>query len=72
MTSMGVQLDKILRRTGQRVYTFQASGLISHYIGCFLPATNNRLCFLQLYIYNTNNKSQNKLVENDQLHASII
>ncbi|XP_025607858.1 uncharacterized protein [Arachis hypogaea] len=71
-TSCGVHIDKQLAITGRGIYTFRAQGSIYHSIGGFYLDQDTRPRFLQLYIYDTEHKLQNRMLENTQLHKTLV
>ncbi|XP_029152438.1 uncharacterized protein [Arachis hypogaea] len=71
-TSCGVHIDKQLAMTGRGIYTFRAQGSIYHSIGGFHPDQGTRPRFLQLYIYDTDHELQNRMLENTQLHETLV
>ncbi|CAG8831261.1 30504_t:CDS:2, partial [Gigaspora margarita] len=60
-SSLGTYIDKSI--TGQRgIYNFHIHGELYHSIGGLLPSASSTCpCFAQLYIYDTNNETQNHL-----------
>ncbi|XP_025617071.1 uncharacterized protein [Arachis hypogaea] len=71
-TSCGVHIDEQLAITGRGIYTFRAQGSIYHSIGGFHPDQSTRPRFLQLYIYDTDHELQNRMLENTQLHETLV
>ncbi|XP_029151589.1 uncharacterized protein [Arachis hypogaea] len=71
-TSCGVHIDEQLAITGRGIYTFRAQGSIYHSIGGFHPDQGTRPRFLQLYIYDTDHELQNRMLENTQLHETLV
>ncbi|KAF7844086.1 uncharacterized protein G2W53_000991 [Senna tora] len=71
-TSMGVHLDGDLANGREGVYSFRAQGAIYHKIGGFLPSSNERPRFLQLYIYDTNNEIHNRVAENSTFNIELV
>ena len=71
-TSCGVHIDERLATTGHGIYTFRAQGAIYHNIGGFYPEQDSRPRFLQLYIYDTEHELQNRMLENPQLHETLV
>ncbi|XP_072066667.1 uncharacterized protein [Arachis hypogaea] len=71
-TSCGVHIDEQLAITGRGIYTFRAQGSIYHSIGGFHPDQGTRPQFLQLYIYDTDHELQNRMLENTQLHETLL
>nr|KYP37244.1 putative ATP-dependent helicase YHR031C family [Cajanus cajan] len=71
-TSLGVHLDKNVGPNGCGIYSFRAQGSIYHNIGGFYPNEGCRPRFLQLYIYDADHELQNRMLENPQLHQSIV
>nr|GEU62523.1 helitron helicase-like domain-containing protein [Tanacetum cinerariifolium] len=62
---------------GRGPYVFNVSGQIYHWIGSLCPPIGERPRFLQLYIYDTDNKVQNKMdhfggIDNSQLEPRIV
>ncbi|XP_020990161.2 uncharacterized protein LOC110277354, partial [Arachis duranensis] len=58
--------------TGRGIYTFRAQGSIYHSIGGFHPDQGTGPRFLQLYIYDTDHELQNRMLENTQLHETLV
>ncbi|XP_025628778.1 uncharacterized protein [Arachis hypogaea] len=71
-TSCGVHIDEQLASASHGVYTFRAQGSMYHSIGGFHPDQGARPRFLQLYIYDTDHELQNRMLENTQLHKSLV
>ncbi|XP_029144547.1 uncharacterized protein [Arachis hypogaea] len=65
-------MDEQLAITGRGIYTFRAQGSIYHSIGGFHPDQGTRPRFLQLYIYDTDHELQNRMLENTQLHETLV
>lgn len=60
MTSFGAQInDSVNNDRGP--YVFKISGQVYHWIGSLCPMNNDDPCFLQLYIYDTQNKVDNRM-----------
>ncbi|XP_052107528.1 uncharacterized protein LOC110273562 [Arachis duranensis] len=64
--------DEQLASASHGIYTFRAQGSMYHSIGGFHPDQGARPRFLQLYIYDTDHKLQNRMLENTQLHESLV
>ncbi|GAA0170172.1 hypothetical protein LIER_40909 [Lithospermum erythrorhizon] len=71
-TSMGVRLDENLVNAQQGVYTFRAHRAIYHKIDSLLLNLRTRPRFLQLYIYDTEHKTDNRLLENESLDRNLL
>ncbi|XP_029145802.1 uncharacterized protein [Arachis hypogaea] len=71
-TSCGVHIDEQMAITGRGIYTFRAQDSIYHNIGGFHPDQGTRSRFLQLYIYDTDHELQNRMLENTQLHETLV
>ena len=71
-TSCGVHIDERLATTGRGIYSFRAQGAIYHNIGGFYPDTGSRPHFLQLYIYDTEHELENRMLENPDLHETLV
>ncbi|XP_027905922.1 uncharacterized protein LOC114165517 [Vigna unguiculata] len=71
-TSLGVHMDETIVANGRGIYSFRAQGAIYHRIGGFYPNDGSRPRFLQLYIYDTEHELQNRMLENPQLHQTIV
>ncbi|KEH16881.1 hypothetical protein MTR_0077s0060 [Medicago truncatula] len=71
-TSLGVHIDETMHATSRGIYTFRAQGSIYHKIGGFHPNQGSRPRFLQLYIYDTDNELQNRMIENPQLNQDVV
>lgn len=62
ITSFGETIDKSVN-AGRGPYVFKVSGQIYHWIGSLWPLNDNDTPrFLQLYIYDTKNEVQNRLI----------
>ena len=60
MTSFGAKIDTTVNQ--RRVpYVFKVSGQIYHQIGSLCPTGDDTPCFLQMYIYDTENEVQNRM-----------
>ncbi|XP_019435271.1 PREDICTED: uncharacterized protein LOC109341753 [Lupinus angustifolius] len=73
-TSPGAKLDRSFN-DGRGPPTFRIQGQACHRIGSLLPMPGNAPKFAQLYIYDTENEIQNRLVglsNEGQLHAQIV
>ncbi|XP_072087869.1 uncharacterized protein [Arachis hypogaea] len=71
-TSCGVHIDEQLASARHGIYTFRSQGSMYHSIGGFHPDQGARPRFLQLYIYDTDHELQNRMLENTQLHESLV
>ncbi|XP_057734484.1 uncharacterized protein LOC130949897 [Arachis stenosperma] len=71
-TSCGVHIDEQLASASHGIYIFRAQGSMYHSIGGFHPDQGARPRFLQLYIYDTDHELQNRMLENTQLHESLV
>ncbi|GKG02875.1 hypothetical protein Tco_0310511, partial [Tanacetum coccineum] len=76
MTSFGSKVDDLINR-GRYPYVFKVSGQIYHWIGSLCPPPGESLRFLQLYIYNTDHKVENKLryfggIDDSDLDPDIV
>jgi hypothetical protein len=71
-TSIGVNVDETILATGRGIYTFRAQGSFYHIIGGFYPNQGTSPCFLQLYIYDTEHELQNRMLENPELHQTVV
>ncbi|KAK7391490.1 hypothetical protein VNO78_19906 [Psophocarpus tetragonolobus] len=71
-TSLGVHIDENMIATGRGIYSFLAQGAIYHNIRGFYPNDSCRPCFLQLYIYDIEHELQNRMLENPQLHQTLV
>ncbi|CAG8788683.1 28086_t:CDS:2, partial [Gigaspora margarita] len=60
-TSMGVHLDQHFANGKTGIYTFCAQGNMYYAIGSFLPPAEDSPKYLQLYIYDTEHKINNRL-----------
>ena len=60
MTSFGANVDNTVNQ-GRGPYVFKVSGQIYHSIGSLCPTGDAKPCFLQLYIYDTENEVQNRM-----------
>ncbi|OMP08791.1 hypothetical protein COLO4_06124 [Corchorus olitorius] len=59
-TSLGGEIDNSVN-DGTRPYIFRLIGQTHHRIGSLLPIPGNRPTFAQLYIYDTQNESRNRI-----------
>ncbi|PWA50157.1 hypothetical protein CTI12_AA474270 [Artemisia annua] len=66
MTSFGANIDNTVNQ-GRGPYVFKVSGQVYHQIGSLCPTGDDKPCFLQLYIYDTQNEVQNRM---DQFTSS--
>lgn len=57
---MGATIDKSIN-TGNAPYVFKINGVVHHRIGTLLPSHGARPKFAQLYIYDPENETQNRL-----------
>ncbi|PWA90610.1 helitron helicase-like domain-containing protein [Artemisia annua] len=60
MTSFGANIDNTINH-GRGLYVFKVSGQVYHQIGSLCPTGDDKPCFLQLYIYDTQNEVQNRM-----------
>lgn len=60
-TSMGADIDDSLNQGGGP-YVFKINGQVYHRIGSLLPNEDNPPKFAQLYIYDTQNEVQNRML----------
>ncbi|PWA42583.1 hypothetical protein CTI12_AA478070 [Artemisia annua] len=60
MTSFGANIDNTVNQ-GRGPYVFKVSGQVYHQIGSLCPTGDDKPCFLQLYIYDTQNEVQNRM-----------
>ena len=59
-TSMGGKVDDSINRKGRGPYVFRLHGQTYHSIGSLLPEEGVPLKFCQLYIYDTQNETENR------------
>jgi len=59
-TSTGAKIDRLINKMSEP-YVFRIGGQNCHQIETMLPAENSQPKFAQLYIYDTNNKVQNRM-----------
>ncbi|XP_072077937.1 uncharacterized protein [Arachis hypogaea] len=71
-TSCGVHIDEQLATSSHGIYTFRAQGSMYHSIGRFHPDQGAHPRFLQLYIYDTAHELQIRMLDNTQLHESLV
>ncbi|WVZ71971.1 hypothetical protein U9M48_020498 [Paspalum notatum var. saurae] len=77
-TSMGGHIDHEINRQGGGPYVFRLNGQNYHQIGTLLPKEESNPKFAQLYIYDTENKVQNRIRastskgDNQQLDKNIV
>lgn len=69
---MGVNVDEELANGRNGIYTFHAQGAFYHRIGSLLPLPGMKPRFLQLYIYETNNEIDNRIVGNENLEWDVV
>jgi hypothetical protein len=62
-TSVGARIDEQLATGRQGVFTYRLQGELIHRIGSLLPAESNAPAFLQMYIYDTQNKVDNRMAQ---------
>lgn len=60
MTSFGAKIDTTVNQA-RGPYVFKVSGQIYHNIGSLCPTGDDDPCFLQLYIYDTQNEVKNRM-----------
>ncbi|XP_076929088.1 uncharacterized protein LOC143593303 [Bidens hawaiensis] len=60
MTSFGAKIDDSVNH-GSGPYVFKIEGQVHHWIGSLCPPANERPRFLQMYVYDTENKVSNRL-----------
>ncbi|GKA68963.1 hypothetical protein Tco_0775027 [Tanacetum coccineum] len=60
MMSLGAKIDDSVNKA-RGPYVFKVSGQIYHRIGSLCPDEDHESCFLQLYIYDTNNEVSNRM-----------
>ncbi|KAL7169860.1 hypothetical protein ACSBR2_034825 [Camellia fascicularis] len=71
-TSIGVHVDEKLATRTRGVYMFRAQGAIYHKIESLLPNSSYRPRYLQLYVYDTDHKNENRMFENEELHLDLL
>ena len=71
-TSMGVNLDKNYANNLKGIYTFRIHGSIYHRIGPITPKKNDIPKFAQLYIHDTDNELDNRLLNFSGLDREIL
>ncbi|GJV29256.1 DNA helicase [Tanacetum coccineum] len=76
MTSFGAKIDESINR-GRGPYVFKVSGQIYHWIGSMCPTLGEAPRFLQLYIYDTDSKVENRMrhfggLDNSTLDKEIV
>jgi len=71
-TSIGVHVDENMLAAGRGIYTSPAQDAFYHKIGGFYPNNGSIPRFLQLYIYDTEHELENRMLENPQLHQTIV
>ncbi|KAG6537062.1 hypothetical protein ZIOFF_002140 [Zingiber officinale] len=71
-TSMGVHIDETLASGANGIYTFRTQGNIYHSIGSLLPSANNRPRYMQMWIVDTDNEVNNRLLENQGLRRELL
>ena len=59
-TSFGVAIDKTINN-GTAPYVFKINGVVHHRIGTLLPQRGTQPKFAQLYTYDTEHETQNRL-----------
>lgn len=60
-TSMGGKVDDSINKKGSGLYVFRLHGQTHHKIGSLLPENNAPPKFAQLYIYDTQNETENRV-----------
>ncbi|GJU24313.1 DNA helicase [Tanacetum coccineum] len=60
MTSLGARVDDSIN-IGRGPYVFKISGQLYHWLGSLCPAEGDPPRFLQLYVYDTENKVDNRM-----------
>ncbi|XP_077222666.1 uncharacterized protein LOC143856351 [Tasmannia lanceolata] len=68
---MGVEVDKNTTNLKKGAYTFKIQGQLHHYVPSLMP-TDNCPKFLQLYFYDTEHESNNRLHHIPDLRREII
>ncbi|GJZ29210.1 DNA helicase [Tanacetum coccineum] len=75
MTSLGAHIDDSVNN-GRGPYVFKISGQLYHWLGSLCPAEGEPPCFLQLYIYDTDNEVDNRMShfggQNSDLRRDIV
>ncbi|KAG6514057.1 hypothetical protein ZIOFF_024396 [Zingiber officinale] len=71
-TSMGVHIDETLASGANGIYTFRTQGNIYHSIGSLLPSATNRPRYMQMWIVDTDNEVNNRLLENQGLRRELL
>nr|GFA12666.1 helitron helicase-like domain-containing protein [Tanacetum cinerariifolium] len=75
MTSLGARVDESIN-IGRGPYVFKISGQLYHWLGSLCPAEGDPPRFLQLYIYDTENKVDNRMShfggDNSKLRRYIV
>ncbi|XP_077242512.1 uncharacterized protein LOC143883026 [Tasmannia lanceolata] len=70
-TSMGVHVDKNMTSLKKGVYTFKIHRQLHHYIPSLMP-TDSCSKFLQLYFYDTDHESDNRLHHIPDLRQDVV
>lgn len=68
-TSMGAKVDYALLRGGGSPYTFRIHGQNDHSIGSLLPGERRQPKFSQLYIYDAEHGTRNRIATLSSLHT---
>ncbi|GKD55562.1 hypothetical protein Tco_1288949 [Tanacetum coccineum] len=75
MTSLGAHIDESVNN-GRGPYVFKISGQLYHWLGSLCPAEGEPPRFLKLYIYDTDNKVDNRMShfggQNSNLRRDIV
>ncbi|GJZ29208.1 hypothetical protein Tco_0573855 [Tanacetum coccineum] len=75
MTSLGAHIDESVNN-GRGPYVFKIFGQLYHWLGSLCPAEGEPPCFLQLYIYDTDNEVDNRMShfggQNSDLRRDIV
>ncbi|KAL0340351.1 UNVERIFIED_CONTAM: hypothetical protein Sradi_4551900 [Sesamum radiatum] len=70
-TSLGAKLDESVAGH-QGVYDFRAHSTIYHKIGTLLPVSRTRPRYIQMFIYDTEHETENRLLENNSLDRELV
>ncbi|XP_075515341.1 uncharacterized protein LOC142549981 [Primulina tabacum] len=70
-TSMGVHCDENLARRNAGIYTFRVQGQLYHFIDQLIPPDNKNPKNLQLYFFDTEHETSNRVSVNSKFKASL-
>lgn len=71
-TSLGANLDSALLNQRTGAYCFRLQGSLYHLIGSMMPTNNETPKFTQLYVIDTANELENRLIHTPNLRKNIL